>query len=335
MNTPLLEVEDLHVEFHARQGRVRAVRGLSYQVDRGESLGLVGESGSGKSVSALAILGLLPRAASVTAGRIRFQGRDLVGLPERQLRAIRGRSLALIFQDPLSSLNPVLTIGRQITEQLRAHRIATGRAARDRAVELLERVGIPDASRRVGQYPHQLSGGMRQRAMVAMALSCGPSLLIADEPTTALDVTIQAQVLELLAEMRATTEMSMLLITHDLGVVAGSTDRLAVMYAGRIVEDGATAEVLARPEHPYTAGLLESVPRLDAPRDAALHTIPGAPPDLRTELPGCPFRPRCPHPAPQAQLQEPALRELRAGHRVACWSPRLTPLQDTTPGGNP
>ncbi|GAA2366555.1 ABC transporter ATP-binding protein [Dactylosporangium salmoneum] len=335
MNTRLLEVEDLQVEFRTRQGRVRAVRGLNYQIDQGESLGLVGESGSGKSVSALAILGLLPRAARITAGRIRFQGRDLVGLPERQLRAIRGRSLALIFQDPLSSLNPVLTIGRQITEQLRAHRIATGRAARDRAVELLERVGIPDAARRIEQYPHQLSGGMRQRAMVAMALSCGPSLLIADEPTTALDVTIQAQVLELLAELRATTEMSMLLITHDLGVVAGSTDRLAVMYAGRIVEDGATAEVLARPEHPYTAGLVESVPRLDAPRDGALHTIPGAPPDLGTELPGCPFRPRCPHPSPRAQSEEPALSELHPGHRVACWSPRLTPLQDTTSGGNP
>ncbi|ADB51367.1 ABC transporter ATP-binding protein [Conexibacter woesei] len=328
MNDPLLSVRDLHVEFRTRRGTVRAVRGLSYDVCQGEAVGLVGESGSGKSVSALAVLGLLPRrTARIAAGSIRLRGDELVGLGEKRLRALRGAVVSLIFQDPLSSLNPVLTIGRQITEQLEAHGRAEGAAARARAVELLEQVGIPDAPRRVDQHPHELSGGMRQRAMIAMALSCEPALLIADEPTTALDVTIQAQILELLAELRETLGMSLLLITHDLGVVAGFTDRVAVMYAGRIVEQGPTEPLLARPAHPYAQGLLASIPRLDRPRQAQLTPIPGVPPNLGAEIAGCPFRPRCAHAVERCAAADPPLEPLEdAGwdpaRSVACWRPR-------------
>jgi oligopeptide/dipeptide ABC transporter ATP-binding protein len=293
MKEPLIVVENLRVEFAGRRV-VHAVRGLSYSIARGETLGLVGESGSGKSVSALALLGLLPkRVGRITAGSARFQDLELVGLPEDQLRQVRGARIAMIFQDPLSSLNPVLTIGRQITEGLESHRGLNHRAARKRAVELLEMVGIPAAGRRMDDYPHQFSGGMRQRAMIAMALACEPTLLIADEPTTALDVTIRAQILDLLGRLRAELNMAVLMITHDLGVVAGFADRLAVMYAGRIVETGPTEDVLARPEHPYTVGLLHSVPRLDRPRQAELKPIGGAPPDLAGQIVGCPFAPRC------------------------------------------
>jgi oligopeptide/dipeptide ABC transporter ATP-binding protein len=267
---------------------------LSYTVGAGETLGLVGESGSGKSVSALALLGLLPkRVGHITAGSVRFEGRELVGLPEDQLRHVRGARIAMIFQDPLSSLNPVLTVGRQITESLETHRRLNRAPARQRAVELLEMVGIPAARRRVDDYPHQFSGGMRQRATIAMALACEPALLIADEPTTALDVTIRAQILDLLGRLRAELNMAVLLITHDLGVVAGFADRLAVMYAGRIVETGQAEDVLARPEHPYTVGLLHSLPRLDRPRQAELKPIGGAPPDLAAQIVGCAFAPRC------------------------------------------
>jgi oligopeptide/dipeptide ABC transporter ATP-binding protein len=290
---PLLTVDNLRVEFAGRRV-VHAVRGLSYSIAPGETLGLVGESGSGKSVSALALLGLLPkRVGRITAGSVHFQGRELVGLPENQLRDIRGARIAMIFQDPLSSLNPVLTIGRQITEGLETHRGMTHGAASKRAVELLDLVGIPDARRRVNDYPHQFSGGMRQRASIAMALACEPALLIADEPTTALDVTIRAQILDLLGRLRLDLNMAILMITHDLGVVAGFADRLAVMYAGRIVESGPTEDVLARPEHPYTVGLLQSLPRLDRPRQTELKPIGGAPPDLATQIVGCPFAPRC------------------------------------------
>ncbi|MBV9354762.1 MAG: ABC transporter ATP-binding protein, partial [Chloroflexi bacterium] len=290
---PLLTVEHLRVEFAGRRV-VHAVRGLSYTIAPGETLGLVGESGSGKSVSALALLGLLPkRVGRITAGSVRFEGRELVGLPENQLRDIRGARIAMIFQDPLSSLNPVLTIGRQITEGLETHRGLGHGAARARAVELLDLVGIPDARGRVNDYPHQFSGGMRQRASIAMALACEPVLLIADEPTTALDVTIRAQILDLLTRLRADLNMAILMITHDLGVVAGFADRLAVMYAGRIVETGPTEGVLARPEHPYTVGLLQSLPRLDRPRQTELKPIGGAPPDLASHIRGCPFAPRC------------------------------------------
>ncbi len=290
---PLLAVDNLRVEFAARRV-VHAVRGLSYTIAPGETLGLVGESGSGKSVSALALLGLLPkRVGRITAGSVRFEGRELVGLPEDQLRHVRGARIGMIFQDPLSSLNPVLTVGRQITEGLETHRGLNHTAASKRAVELLDMVGIPAARRRVHDYPHQFSGGMRQRAMIAMALACEPTLLIADEPTTALDVTIRAQILDLLGRLRAELRMAVLLITHDLGVVAGFADRLAVMYAGRIVETGQTEDVLARPEHPYTVGLLQSLPRLDRPRQAELKPIGGAPPDLASQIVGCPFAPRC------------------------------------------
>jgi oligopeptide/dipeptide ABC transporter ATP-binding protein len=316
-----LAVEDLRVEFNTRRGTVRAVRGLSYELAAGETLGIVGESGSGKSVGALAVLGLLPpRTARIIGGSVRFRGQELVGQSEKRLRAIRGTGIALIFQDPLSSLNPVLPIGRQITEQLETHGKASGKAAARRAVELLERVGIPDPGRRVRQFPHELSGGMRQRAMIAMALSCEPSLLIADEPTTALDVTIQAQILELLAELRVSLEMAVLLITHDLGVVAGFADRVAVMYAGRVVEHGATPGLLSNPAHPYTAGLLGSIPRLDRPRQAALTPIAGAPPDLGAELQGCPFRPRCPRALDTCATYDPPLEPV-AGRHAACWSP--------------
>src|SRR5687768_8453568 len=291
---PLLSVNDLQVQFTGRGRVVRAVRGLSYDIAPGETIGLVGESGSGKSVSALSLLGLLPkRVAQVTAGTAVFQGEDLLRLPEDKLRKVRGARIAMIFQDPLSSLNPVLTIGRQITEAIETHRGMNRRQANQRAVELLELVGIPGASTRLDNYPHQFSGGMRQRAMIAMALSCEPSLLIADEPTTALDVTIQAQILELLRRLRSELQMAVLLITHDLGVVAGFADRLAVMYAGRLVELGPTETILADPAHPYTVGLLHSLPRLDRPRQEALTPIEGSPPDLASELKGCPFAPRC------------------------------------------
>jgi oligopeptide/dipeptide ABC transporter ATP-binding protein len=292
--TPLLSVKDLHVEFSGRGRTVRAVRGLSYDIGPGETIGLVGESGSGKSVSALSLLGLLPkRVGKVTAGSALFEGQEILGLSDDQLRKIRGARIAMIFQDPLSTLNPVLTIGRQITEAIETHRDVTDKQARTRATELLELVGIPDAAARLDNYPHQFSGGMRQRAMIAMALSCEPSLLIADEPTTALDVTIQAQILELLRRLREELHMAVLLITHDLGVVAGFADRLAVMYAGRMVELGPTEIVLSDPAHPYTVGLLRSLPRLDRPRQVALSPIEGSPPDLASDLQGCPFAPRC------------------------------------------
>ena len=338
---PLLTVNDLSVEFSGRR-IVRAVRGLSYRIGPGESLGLVGESGSGKSVSALAVLGLLPRRIGrVTGGSVVFEGRELVGLREDSLRRVRGERIAMIFQDPLSSLNPVLTIGRQITEALETHRGMGRSQARRRSVELLEMVGIPDARGRVDNYPHQFSGGMRQRAMIAMALACEPALLIADEPTTALDVTIQAQVLDLLARLRRELGMAILLITHDLGVVAGFTDRLAVMYAGRVVEAGTTQEVLADPGHPYTIGLLRSLPRLDRPRQLELTPIPGSPPDLASELSGCPFAPRCAWRLPECWSTDPGLSPVHgadngaapgARHLAACLNP---PTADEAAAGHP
>ncbi|HEV8489903.1 MAG TPA: ABC transporter ATP-binding protein [Candidatus Limnocylindrales bacterium] len=322
----LLTVDDLHVEFAGRHRTVRAVRGLSYEIRTGETLGLVGESGSGKSVSALSLLGLLPkRAGRVTRGSARFEGRELIGMPDEELRRVRGAKIAMIFQDPLSSLNPVLTVGRQITEALETHRSMNRRAAHRRAVELLDLVGIPGAARRIHDYPHQFSGGMRQRAMIAMALSCEPSLLIADEPTTALDVTIQAQILALLRRLREELGMAVLLITHDLGVVAGFADRLAVMYAGRLVEVGPTEELLADPAHPYTIGLLRSLPRLDRPRQAELTPIEGSPPDLAADLIGCPFAPRCAWRTDDSWKTNPPLEPARGvaggnvrAHLVAC-----------------
>ena len=315
--TPILSVNDLQVEFAGHGRVVRAVRGLSYDIGPGETIGLVGESGSGKSVSALSLLGLLPkRVGKVTAGTAIFQGQDLLHLSEDKLRRIRGARIAMIFQDPLSSLNPVLTIGRQITEAIETHQNVSSRDAKKRAIELLELVGIPGAASRINDYPHQFSGGMRQRAMIAMALSCEPSLLIADEPTTALDVTIQAQILELLRRLRAELGMAVLLITHDLGVVAGFADRLAVMYAGRLVELGPTETLLSDPAHPYTIGLLRSLPRLDRPRQAALTPIEGSPPDLASNLEGCPFAPRCAWRLDRCWTDAPPL-VLAAGERLA------------------
>lgn len=319
----LLEVSDLRVEFNSRQGHVKAVRGLSYSLEEGQAMALVGESGSGKSVSALALLNLLPRKTSkITAGSIKFRGQELVGLSEKEMRKLRGGSIAMIFQDPLTSLNPVLTISQQIVEQLEEHGKAKGKQARQRAIELLDLVGIPAPDQRVEQYPHQLSGGMRQRAMIAMALSCEPALLLADEPTTALDVTIQAQILELLAKLQKELKMSLVLITHDVGVVAGFTEKLTVMYAGSAVEQGFTAEVLAAPSHPYTVGLLRSIPRLDRPREGALMPIPGMPPDMTKVSAGCPFQPRCESATEKCSSNIPQLTQVMTNREAACFFPR-------------
>lgn len=323
MSEPLLEVKDLHVEFRGRQGHVRAVRGLTYTINEGESMALVGESGSGKSVSALALLALLPRkTAKITAGSVKFRGEELVGASEKRMRELRGGSIAMIFQDPLSSLNPILTISDQIVEQIQAHEKAEGKQAKKRAVELLDLVGIPAARERAKQYPHQLSGGMRQRAMIAMALSAGPDLLLADEPTTALDVTIQAQILELLARLQRDLGMSLLLITHDLGVVAGFTEHLTVMYAGKAVEQGYTSEVLSAPNHPYTLGLLRSIPRLDRPRTSALMPIAGTPPDMSKISAGCSFQPRCEYALTKCATESPAFEAISANRYAACWNPQ-------------
>ncbi len=333
MTIPLLEVSNLKVEFNSRQGHVKAVRGLSYTLNEGQSMALVGESGSGKSVSALALLGLLPaKTSKITEGSVKFRGKELIGASEKELRKIRGASIAMIFQDPLSSLNPVLTISDQIVEQLKAHEKSEGKQARNRAVELLELVGIPAPAERVNQYPHQLSGGMRQRAMIAMALSCDPALLLADEPTTALDVTIQAQILELLASLQKKLGMSLLLITHDLGVVAGFTEKLTVMYAGQAVEQGLTAEVLDNPSHPYTLGLLRSIPRIDRARTRSLLAIPGMPPDMTQVSVGCPFQPRCEFSISTCSTQNPELMATTANRSVACWVPQDTPLPHFTVG---
>src|ERR687895_2517771 len=271
----LLSVEDLRVEFWTSRGTIHAVNGVSFDIAPGETLGIVGESGSGKSVTALALLGILPRAGRATAGTARFGDRDLLKLKDDQLRRVRGREIAMIFQDPMTSLNPVLTIGRQIREALEIHFDMDKKAADQRAVELLDQVGIPSAKTRIRDYPHQFSGGMRQRAMIAMALACEPKLLIADEPTTALDVTIQAQILELLRKLVAERDTALIMITHDLGVVAGMCDRVNVMYAGMFMETGAADQVFARPRNPYTLGLLQSVPRLDMPRQTELQPIEG------------------------------------------------------------
>ncbi|HUG83916.1 MAG TPA: ABC transporter ATP-binding protein, partial [Euzebya sp.] len=291
---PLLSVRDLQVEFRTRNTTVHAVNGISYDLHPGDTLGIVGESGCGKSVSSLAVLGILPKPAGrVAGGSVLFEGRDLLGMPPKQLRDIRGNQIAMVFQDPMTSLNPVLTVGRQITEALIAHLDMNKRAATEHAAELLDRVGIPAARRRLREYPHQFSGGMRQRVMIAMAIACNPKVLIADEPTTALDVTIQAQILELLRSLVETERMALILVTHDLGVVAGVCERTHVMYAGRFVETGPTDALFARPRHPYTVGLLAAVPRLDAEAHNRLQPIGGVPPDMRALPPGCAFAPRC------------------------------------------
>ena len=300
---------------------MHAVNGVSFDIAPGETLGIVGESGSGKSVTSLAILGILARNGRAVGGRALFEGRDLLTMSDKQLRGIRGKEISMIFQDPMTSLNPVLTIGRQIREVLEEHFDMKKDAATRRAGELLERVGIPSPEIRLKDYPHQFSGGMRQRAMIAMALATEPKLMIADEPTTALDVTIQAQILELLRDLVKERNTALILITHDLGVVAGMCERVVVMYGGLIMEAGAADQLFERPRHPYTYGLLQSVPRLDAARHAKLKPIEGQPRDMRTAPRACPFQPRCAYEVEQSRLEVPPLRELEPGHWVACFNP--------------
>jgi oligopeptide/dipeptide ABC transporter ATP-binding protein len=326
----LLSVEDLHVRFSTRRGTVHAVNGITFDIAPGETLGIVGESGCGKSVTSLAILGLLARNGRVESGRALFEGTDLVRQSDRALRKIRGREVAMIFQDPMSSLNPVLTIGRQIREALETHFDMNRKEAEHRASELLDRVGIPRADERLRDYPHQFSGGMRQRAMIAMALACEPKLLIADEPTTALDVTIQAQILDLLRELVAEENAALILITHDLGVVAGMCERVNVMYAGMFVETGSADQLFGAPRHPYTLGLLQSVPRLDAARRARLHPIEGSPPNMLQAPLACPFQPRCRYEVDLSRRQVPQLIELEPGHKVACFNPVAVDEWDRT-----
>jgi oligopeptide/dipeptide ABC transporter ATP-binding protein len=318
---PLLSVEDLRVKFWTQRGTVHAVNGISFDIAPGETLGIVGESGCGKSVTSLALMGILPRAGRITGGTAMFGDRDLFRLSDRDLRRIRGRDIAMIFQDPMTSLNPVLTIGRQIREALEAHfDLGKGEANR-RIADLLEQVGIPSPDLRLKDYPHQFSGGMRQRAMIAMALACEPKVLIADEPTTALDVTIQAQILDLLKRLVEDRETALILITHDLGVVAGMCERVNVMYAGMFMETGSADQLFTRPRHPYTLGLLQSVPRLDAERKTKLQPIEGSPRDMLRAPQACPFQPRCRFEVEQSSLEVPPLRELEPGHMVACFNP--------------
>jgi len=317
---PLLRVEDLCVRFSTEDGVVHAVDGVTFQVLPGRTLGIVGESGSGKTVSALTVLGLTRRMGAQISGRILFEGRDLVALGEDRLRAIRGNEIAMIFQDPLSSLHPFYSVGHQLIEAVRAHRPVSRAQARARAVELLQLVGMPDPQRRVDEYPHEFSGGMRQRAMIAMALANEPRLLIADEPTTALDVTVQAQILALLETLQRELSMSIVIITHDLGVVAEMAHDVAVMYGGRIVETAPVAPLFAAPQHPYSWGLLRSIPRLDTPREEQLVPIPGTPPSLIARPSGCHFHPRCPYAGPECSRIDPRLQPLpdEPEHYVAC-----------------
>jgi oligopeptide/dipeptide ABC transporter ATP-binding protein len=317
----LLDVRSLTTQFTTRSGVVRAVDDVSWDVSEGETVALVGESGCGKSVSALSIMRLVPGPGGrIVSGQVVFRGRDLLPLSEEEMRRVRGREIAMIFQEPMTSLNPVLSIGRQLTEGLEIHLGLSAAAAEQRAVELLGMVGISDPGRRLSQYPHQFSGGMRQRMMIAMALACEPALILADEPTTALDVTIQAQILELLKDLSRRFGVAMLIITHNLGVVARYADRVNVMYAGKIIERGTARELYARPRHPYTFGLLRSVPRLDEPRRARLDPIEGQPPDLTRLPPGCAFTPRCAFRVERCPTERPALRPVGAnGHVTACW----------------
>jgi oligopeptide/dipeptide ABC transporter ATP-binding protein len=316
----LLAIENLTVEFAAGSSGFKAIDGVSLDVSAGEIVALVGESGSGKSVTALSVLRLLPcPPGRITSGRIMFGGVDLLALGDEEIRHVRGKRIGMIFQEPMTSLNPVLSIGRQITEGMRLHLGLSAKAASNRAVELLATVGISDAERRLNQYPHHMSGGMRQRIMIAMAVSCEPKLIIADEPTTALDVTIQAQILELLQDLCRRLGVALLIITHNLGIVARYADRVNVMYAGRIVEHGSAVRLYRQPAHPYTAGLLNSVPRLDRPRGAHLDPIPGTPPDPSALASGCAFRPRCGHATRECAAAIPPLFDAGSGHRTACF----------------
>jgi oligopeptide transport system ATP-binding protein len=316
---PLLDVRNLSVTFHTRGGDVHAVEDVSYTLDPGESLAIVGESGSGKSVSALSLIGLVPPPGKVENGQLFFKERDLLELSDKGFQQLRGREIAMVFQDPMTSLNPVLTIGQQLSEALIWHQAVSKSDAIDRAVETLKLVGIPNAAERLLDYPHQFSGGQRQRIMIAMAIICGPSLLIADEPTTALDVTIQAQIVDLVKELQNKLGMAVIWITHDLALVAGIVDRVAVMYAGSIVENGTVGQIFSAARHPYTKGLLQSMPNFDAVVRRRLNSIKGSPPDLRQLVDGCPFAPRCSLVVDQCRAERPALESAGARSRVACW----------------
>jgi oligopeptide transport system ATP-binding protein len=320
MNSSLLNIRHLETRFFTNDGVVHAVNGISYTVNLGETIGIVGESGSGKSISVLSILRLIPDPpGKITNGEILFEGMDLLKMNEKALRRIRGHQISMIFQDPMTSLNPVLTIGKQITESIQLHLGLTKKQAKLRAIELLQQVGIPDAKRRINQYPHQFSGGMRQRVMIAMGLACQPKLLIADEPTTALDVTIQAQVVELIKKLRKEMGMSIIWITHDLALLARLADRILVMYGGQIVEQATVNQLYQNPRHPYTIGLLNSLPRLDGDRAPKLQAIEGVPPDLINYPKGCPFAPRCAFAIDHCLEEDPILESVEPQHNVACW----------------
>jgi oligopeptide transport system ATP-binding protein len=316
----ILEIQNLQVQFHTPEGTVHAVNGVSYDIYEGEAVAIVGESGCGKSVSMMSILGLIPiPPGEIAGGSAVFRGRDLLKMEEKELETVRGKEIGMIFQDPMTSLNPVLTVELQLTEALKKHHGMNEEQAEVRAVEMMEMVGIPDPARRLGDYPHQFSGGMRQRVMIAMMLACNPILLIADEPTTALDVTIQAQIVELAIRMRDRVGMAMFWITHDLGVVAGMADRVVVMYAGTVVEEAEVFELYENPLHPYTHALLGALPRADKRRDKRLHSIPGAPPNLLIKPRGCPFGPRCTFVLDRCWSDPPPLDTLAVRHKAACW----------------
>ncbi len=331
MTVPVLAIENLRTHFHTRDGVVRAVDGVSLSIAPGETLGVVGESGCGKSMTALSVMRLVPPPSGrIVSGSIRFEGSELLNLSAPQMRAIRGNRISMIFQEPMTSLNPVMSVGRQIAETLVLHQNLSRRAALERAVELLATVRIPEARRRAGEYPHQLSGGMRQRVMIAIAMACNPTILIADEPTTALDVTIQAQILELMLEMKERTGAAIMLITHDLGVIAQTAQRVVVMYAGRKVEEAPVKALFARPRHPYTRGLMTSIPRLNRLRDDAqraprLSEIPGIVPSLLGMEEGCSFAPRCAYASAQCRVAFPPEIEAAPDHRVACWNEAALP----------
>ena len=331
MSPPVLAVSNLCTHFFTRDGVVKAVDGVSLAMAQGETLGVVGESGCGKSVTALSVMRLVsPPAGRIVSGSVRFDGRELLALKPAEMRAIRGNRISMIFQEPMTSLNPVMTVGRQIAETVALHQRLPRRAALDRAVELLALVGIPESRRRAGEYPHQLSGGMRQRVMIAIAMACTPTILIADEPTTALDVTIQAQILDLMLEMKERTGAAVMLITHDLGVIAETAQRVIVMYAGRKVEEASAKALFARPRHPYTRGLMTSIPRLnrgvaEADRTLRLTEIPGMVPSLIDKAGGCTFAPRCAHASEQCRLAYPPEVEAAPGHFVACWNADALP----------
>jgi oligopeptide/dipeptide ABC transporter ATP-binding protein len=317
----LLEVNNLQTEFRTGAERVRAVRGVSFRVERGETVGIVGESGSGKSVTALSIMGLIPTPPGrITGGSVRLNGEELIGKPAREMQRIRGSRMAMVFQDPFSCLNPTMTLGAQVAEPIRLHKNASRAEAREQALRLFEAVRIPNPETRLRQYPHQISGGQRQRVMIAMAFACNPELLIADEPTTALDVTVQAQVLALMAEMQRSSNAGVLMITHDLGVVAEVCDRVLVMYAGMVVESGTTEQIFRAPKHPYTQGLLASLPQIEASSAQRLFSIPGQPPDLQHLPPGCPFYDRCPKRMPDiCPTREPEQTEPEPGQTTRCF----------------